>query len=219
MQTCADGITPYNTSAWGLSVWEGALQKGPGILLDNKLNRSQKSALEAKKANIILACMRMQPAGIGKWFFPLPWWDTSGVLCSVLDSPVPVRHEHAVKSPVEATKLVRWLEHRTYKKKLSKSCLSRLEKRKQRGNPVAVYHYLIRGYQEDRVILFLELHRHRKRGYGHELEHAKSQLIFLFFKYQNSLLWEASPSLELFKIQLDKLRGLGLGDLQMCLPT
>jgi len=110
------------------------------------------------------------------------------VLCLVLDSPVQVRHECAGMSPVEATILIRGLEHKTYNKKLSKLCLFSLEKRRKRGNRIAFYNYLIRRCQEDRVILFLEVHSNRKRGYGHEVEHGKFQSVFLFFKYQNSLL-------------------------------
>lgn len=98
------------------------------------------------------------------------------------------RHECARKSPLVATKLIRGLEHRTQKKKLSKLCLFSLEKRNHRGNLIAVNNYLIRGFQEDRVTLFLEVHSNRKRSYGHKLEHGKFQSVFLFFKYQNSLL-------------------------------
>lgn len=89
---------------------------------------------------------------------------------------------------MESTKLVRGLEHRTYKKNPSKPSLFSVEERKQRGNLIAVYNYLIRGYQKDGVRLFLEVHSSRKRGYRRKLEHEEFRFVFLFFKYQNSLL-------------------------------
>lgn len=72
--------------------------------------------------------------------------------------------------------------------KLSKVGLFSLKNIKTRGNLIAVYDYLIRGYQEDRVTISLEAHSSRKGSYKHEVECRKFQLVFLFFKYQSSLL-------------------------------
>lgn len=71
---------------------------------------------------------------------------------------------------------------------------------------MCVHNYLIGGYREDGVSLFLEVHSNRKTGNGHKLEHGKFQLGKKIFtmkvvKYWNRLPKEVvvSPSLEVFK--------------------
>lgn len=71
----------------------------------------------------------------------------------------------------------------------------------------------------------MEVQCGRKRGYGQELEHEKFKLVLFLdtrmVEYQNSLLTEAlgTPSLEVFKTQLDKLKRLDQNDFQRCLST
>lgn len=72
---------------------------------------------------------------------------------------------------------------------------------------------------------YLEVQCGRKRGYGQELEHEKFKLVLFLdtrmVEYQNSLLTETlgTPSLEVFKTQLDKLKRLDQNDFQRCLST
>ena len=48
--------------------------------------------------------------------------------------------------------------------------------RRLRGNRIAVYKNLIRGYTEDGARLFSEVHDLRVRGNRHKLEHKKFEL-------------------------------------------
>lgn len=48
-----------------------------------------------------------------------------------------------------------------------------LQQRRQRGDVVAVYNYLIRGYRENGAKLFLEVHSGKTRYKEHKLEHEK----------------------------------------------
>jgi len=138
-----------------------------------------------------------------------------------------------------ATRMVRGLQHLSYKERLRELGLFSLEKRRLRGDLRNASKYLQGGCQEDRAKLFSAVPRDRKRGNGHKLKQRKLQLNMRknFFPLRVTEPWPRlprevveSPSLEIFKIRLDAVlcsllwvtllrQGVGPDDPQRSLPT
>ncbi|PKU48543.1 hypothetical protein llap_1171 [Limosa lapponica baueri] len=97
------------------------VEKDLGLLINRQLNMSQQPAQVAKKANSILACIRN----------------------SVLWAPH-YRKDIEVLERVQrrATKLVKGLEHKSSEERLRELGLFGLEKRRLRGDLIALYNYL-----------------------------------------------------------------------------
>ncbi|KAK4829957.1 hypothetical protein QYF61_008088 [Mycteria americana] len=130
-----------------------------GVLVDTKLNMSQQRTLVAKKANVILGCIRQSIASrLREVILPL---------CSALARP---RLEYCVqlwgpqyerdmdileRVQQRAMNMMQGLEHLSYEERLQELGLLGLEKRSLRGHLINVYKYLEGGCEEDRARLYL----------------------------------------------------------------
>ena len=135
-------------------------EKVLGMLVDSQLNMSQHCSPVAKKANYILAYIRNS----------VPSWSRQVIvpLYSILGHSL--QDIELLKClQRRAKRLMRGLAKKSYEEQLRELGLLSLQKRRLRGDLIALYNYLKGGCSEADVGLFSHVPSDRRRGNGLKL--------------------------------------------------